>query len=366
MQPKRVVAMTEPPMPNSALLAVAISGGAGLVACIGTRALIPLLHRAAVLDRPNERSLHAAPTPRGGGIAVVGAILLAWLGLIVAGLVAPSLSAVVLGAVLLAAVSWRDDVRGLPPGVRLAAQSIAVALALGMLTLIGAEPLSQGWLPRWLDLSVTALLWLWFINLFNFMDGIDGIAGSEAAAIGVGLMLFAGVGVGRDPGLAALAASVAAAALGFLVWNWAPARIFLGDVGSVPLGFLLGFLLLGVAADRHWKIALILPLYFLTDATLTLLRRLARGERVWRPHRQHFYQRAAQRGSGHAEIVRRVIAADLGLIGCGWAAENGWGIAALAAAAAVVVVLIASLAGLRQRGRAPIPAATPRVEEPPP
>ena len=94
------------------------------------------------------------------------------------------------------------------------------------------------------------------------------------------------------------------------MWNWAPARIFLGDVGSVPLGYLLGFLLLEPAARGAWKVALILPLYFLADATITLLRRLVRGERVWQAHREHFYQRAVQRGLGHAAVVRRVIAAD--------------------------------------------------------
>jgi len=184
------------------------------------------------------------------------------------------------------------------------------------------------------------------------MDGIDGLAGSEAAAIAIGLVLFALFGAGRDPGLAALAATTGAAAVGFLVWNWAPARIFLGDVGSVPLGYLFGFLLLDVAARGAWKIAVILPLYFLADATLTLFRRLARGERIWQAHRRHFYQRAAQRGLGHAVIVRRVIAADLILIGCGWAAENGWGIAALAVAAAAVAALLAKLGGGWHRGPA--------------
>jgi UDP-N-acetylmuramyl pentapeptide phosphotransferase/UDP-N-acetylglucosamine-1-phosphate transferase len=184
------------------------------------------------------------------------------------------------------------------------------------------------------------------------MDGIDGLAGSEAAAIGIGLVLYASVGMTRSPGLALLSAAVAAAALGFLVWNWAPARIFLGDVGSVPLGYLLGCLLLGVTADGGWKIALILPLYFLADSTITLLRRLFRGERFWLPHRQHFYQRAAQRGLGHAEIVYRVIAADVLLVGCGWAAENGGGVVALGAAAVVVAVLLLSLAGVLRRGPA--------------
>jgi UDP-N-acetylmuramyl pentapeptide phosphotransferase/UDP-N-acetylglucosamine-1-phosphate transferase len=195
-----------------------------------------------------------------------------------------------------------------------------------------------------LDGIATALLWLWFINLFNFMDGIDGLAGGEAAAIGMGLLLFAGLGVGENPGLAALAAAIVAAAGGFLVWNWAPARIFLGDVGSVPLGYLLGFLLLDQAARGHWKLALILPLYFLGDATITLLCRLARRERVWEGHRSHFYQRAVQRGFGHASVVERVIAANIVLVGCGWAAENGWPIPALAIAAAAVLILLTWLA----------------------
>src|SRR6266851_828368 len=307
-------------MPGPVLLA-AIIAAAGLIACLGTRGLIPLLHRAAVLDHPNERSSHATPTPRGGGIALVAAILFAWLTLIVTGAIPPRLLVVLFGAA-----------------------------GLGMIALMPAGPVFQGWLPAGLDALAAGSLWLWFINLFNFMDGIDGLAGSEAAAIAIGLVLFAGVGAGSDPGLAALAVTIVAAALGFLVWNWAPARIFLGDVGSVPLGYLLAFLLLDVAARGRWKIALILPLYFLADATLTLVRRLARREPVWQAHRQHFYQRAVQRGLSHAAVVRRVIAADLVLIACGWAAENRWGIAALAGAAAVVLALLAGLALGWRRG----------------
>ncbi len=327
-------------------LPATIVAGAGLIACLGTLGLIPLLRRRAVLDRPNERSLHALPTPRGGGIAVVTAVVLAWLGL--SELVpSPAIPRpILLGAVLLAAISWIDDLRGLPPTVRLAAQLVAIGLAVraGM----PAGVVFQGWLPGWLDAIGTLLLWAWFINLFNFMDGIDGLAGSEAAAIGMGLILFAAVGIGRDPELIMLAAAVAAAAAGFLVWNWAPARIFLGDVGSVPLGYLLGFLLLDQAARGQWKVALILPLYFLADATITLLRRLLRGERVWQAHREHFYQRAVQRGLGHAAVVQRVIAADLVLIGCAWAAENGWPILGLTAAGVAVALLLAWLG----RGRA--------------
>jgi UDP-N-acetylmuramyl pentapeptide phosphotransferase/UDP-N-acetylglucosamine-1-phosphate transferase len=328
-------------MPQSGLLA-AVAVAAGLISCLGTRALIPLLQRAAVLDRPNKRSSHVAPTPRGGGIAPVGAILLAWLALIAAGQIGPRVLLVLIGAALLAAVSWLDDIGDLPPVTRLFAQGTAVIA--GLIVEIPAGSVFQGWLPPELDVAAAAFVWLWFVNLYNFMDGIDGLAASETAAIGFGLFLFAAWGVGYDPAIAAIAAAVALAAIGFAVWNWAPARVFLGDVGSVPLGYLLGFLLIDMAARGWWKLALILPLYFLADATITLLRRLARGERIWEAHRQHFYQRAVQRGLGHAAVTTRVIAADLLLIACAWTAENGTGFYALAGAMAITVLLLASLA----------------------
>src|SRR6266702_3553259 len=207
-------------------LAAAIAIAAGLIACLGTRALIPLLRRASVLDRPNERSSHRAPTPRGGGIAPVAAIVLASIGLIAAGLLGPGMLLVLLGAVLLAAVSWLDDLGDLSPTTRLFAQ--AAAVIVGMVVEIPGGPVFQGWLPPELDVVAAALVWLWFINAFNFMDGIDGLAGSEAAAIAIGLFLLASWGVGEDPAVAALSAAIALAAIGFLVWNWPPARIFLG------------------------------------------------------------------------------------------------------------------------------------------
>jgi len=323
-------------MPDAAVIALAALG-AGLTACIGTRLLIPLL----ILDQPNERSSHRRPTPRGGGIAPVGAIFLAWLALAAIGLGLPGTGVVITAAGLLAAVSWLDDLRDLSPLPRVAAQALAVLG--GMLVTIRIGPVFQGWLPPALDAVAAGLAWLWFLNVFNFMDGIDGLAGSEAATIGLGLLLCPTVGIDLDPGVGMLAAPVAAAAIGFLVWNWAPAQIFLGDVGSVPFGYLLGFLLLAAAARGHWRLALILPLYFLADATITLVRRLARGERVWKAHREHFYQRAVQRGVSHAAVAVRVVVANLLLIGCGWWAENGGGHWPLGLAIAIVAVLLASL-----------------------
>jgi UDP-N-acetylmuramyl pentapeptide phosphotransferase/UDP-N-acetylglucosamine-1-phosphate transferase len=317
---------------------VAVAVAAFAISCLGTRMLVTLLRREAVLDVPNQRSSHDVPTPRGGGIAVIGAVALAWAALCALGMTPPANLVVVAAMVGLALVSWIDDLRGLSPGVRLLAQFAAVAAGIWVLP---KGAIFQGWLPPGLDAIAAALLWVWFANLFNFMDGIDGIAGSEAAAIGLGLVLVA------DVAITGPATAVAAASLGFLVWNWAPARIFLGDVGSVPLGYALGFLLYEAALRGQWQAALILPLYFLADATLTLLRRLLRRERVWRAHREHFYQRAVQHGLGHDAVVRRVIAGDAVLVACAWAAARGWGFAALAVAVLTVVLLLIELGRAR-------------------
>ena len=151
------------------------------------------------------------------------------------------------------------------------------------------------------------------INLFNFMDGIDGLAGSEAVAIAVGYCLIVAV-AGLDTPLAQLALIAAGACAGYLVWNWHPAKVFMGDTGSIPLGFLLGWLMIDLACRGHWPAALILPLYFGADATLTLVRRLRRGEKPWQPHREHVYQRAVLGGAKPPAVVWRVNAANALLV----------------------------------------------------
>lgn len=335
---------------GDAVAAATIVAATGLVSGLATWALIPWLRRRDMLDRPNDRSSHVIPTPRGGGIAVIATMLLAWSGVAAAGWVTPAVAAVSIAGGLLAAVCWIDDLYDLSPLTRLVAQ--AATIAIGLLALPESDNPAREWLGPVAYVTALGLLWMWWVNLYNFMDGIDGIAGSEAAAIGGGLLLLAAFGSGADPTVAFLAAAILGASLGFLVWNWSPARIFLGDVGSAPLGYLTGYLLIGLAAAGRWKAAAILPLYFLADATITLGRRLLRGERVWRAHRQHYYQQAVRRGLDHAAVVKRVIVANLLLIACGWMAENGAGAIALAAAAVVVAVLLGALArGRRERER---------------
>ena len=276
-----------------------------------TGRVIRILRRRAVLDHPNDRSSHALPTPRGGGIAIMAILVVAWghFGILVPA-VAPKLFTVLALAIALGVLSWLDDLRGLNPFFRLAAHVVAVAAGLWTLP---SDLVFDGQLPVWAERAILALLWIWFVNLFNFMDGIDGIAGAETAAIGLGIALVAGIAA-LGPDLALYGVTLAAAAFGFLRWNWQPAQIFLGDVGSVPMGFLIGWLLLTLAAEGAWIPALILPLYYLSDATITLFKRLFRREKPWQAHRTHFYQRAASVPGTHAPVVRRINATNVALV----------------------------------------------------
>ncbi|WP_448189836.1 MraY family glycosyltransferase [Azospirillum sp. sgz301742] len=320
----------------TALVPLMVLGGALAASWLLVGRVTAYLRHKAILDHPNDRSSHTIPTPRGGGWGVMLTLLPAWalIGGEHGGLrtVLPILA----GAAALMAISWIDDRRGLGPAPRFMTQIAAVAVGLAALPADGL--VLQGLAPLWLDRVLAALAWLWFVNLFNFMDGINGLAGSEAATIGGGLALVAGL-VGLKPDLALYGLAAAGAALGFLRWNWDPAKVFMGDVGSVPLGYALGWLLLTVAASGVWPAALLVPAYFLTDATFTLLRRAAEGKKVWQAHREHFYQKATQRGRSHAEVVRAVLVANAALVVLAAASLSiGW--TALPAGAAVVVLLL--------------------------
>jgi UDP-N-acetylmuramyl pentapeptide phosphotransferase/UDP-N-acetylglucosamine-1-phosphate transferase len=314
---------------------------------ITTRATLGVLVRRAILDRPNARSSHDTPTPRGGGLAVIAVLIPAW---IAAALVAdgPVPWLPLVAAAILAAVSWRDDVRSLGILWRLGAQILAVAAGLASL----GGPVFHGLLPAWLDALAAGFLWLWFVNLYNFMDGIDGITAVETASIGGGVALVAFAAAVGPAGAAAWGIVLAATALGFLPWNWQRAKLFLGDVGSVPLGYLAGWLLLSLAAAGAWKAALILPLYYLADATITLLRRLKRGEKVWQAHREHYYQRAVQGGMSHASVVKAVLAGNLALAGLALGAETGLGSLALVMAGTVAAILLYRLTFAQAPGSA--------------
>jgi len=316
-----------------------------------TRWVIAYLARRQVLDRPNARSSHAVPTPRGGGLGLLGIALplmaaVTWLHTPET----PVSWAVLAGGLALAGLSWVDDLSHIHSGLRLIAHFAAAALVLALLP--AKFTLFQGLFPLIADRLLAALAWVWFINLYNFMDGIDGLAGIETLAIGLGLAVLM-VLVGRSGGNAAIAAglwgwTLAACAAGFLVHNWHPAKVFLGDVGSVPLGFLLGWLLLQLALWGYWVAALILPAYYLADASFTLMARLLRGEKIWQAHKQHFYQRAVARGWSPARVARFAAQGNAALLVLAAASTQvvtpAGDALCLAGAGAIVVVMLAWMA----------------------
>ena len=276
--------------------------------------LMPLLRRYA-LARPNARSSHRVPTPQGGGIAVVAAALMSATGiaLSLAGLGSGSgwsgawdfrafwvVAAATVGLAVLGAV---DDIRPLPVLPRFLLQAAAV----GTVVLTGRAILP---IPAWIELPLLVVAGLWFVNLVNFMDGLDWITFAEMVPV---TATIAALGwFGFVPASAALvAACLCGALLGFAPFNKPVARLFLGDVGSLPIGLLVGWMLLLLAGRGGLAAAVLLPLYYLMDATITLLRRLARRERVWEAHRSHFYQQATDNGLSALAVSGHVFGLNL-------------------------------------------------------
>ena len=312
-----------------------------LLSCGLTRALIPVLTKKCLIDHPNERSSHIAPTPRGGGWAIAVPVLAVLIFKSATG-AWPDISWAVVGsAIALAGISWLDDVRSLGVKTRLSVQLAAVVITV-MVTasvLVGGMPM----LPT-IAVSIAIVLgWVWFINLYNFMDGIDGITSVQTIFICIGAAVVHWISGTEAIGSVALPLLIAGATAGFLVWNWSPAKIFMGDIGSVFLGFIVGWLLIELAFAGHWAAAIILPLYYLADATITLGRRVLRGDKFWEAHREHYYQRAHQAGLGHNDIVRRIALGNIILLCLAIWSVNGPSLFALAGAICVTGILLFEL-----------------------
>jgi UDP-N-acetylmuramyl pentapeptide phosphotransferase/UDP-N-acetylglucosamine-1-phosphate transferase len=322
---------------TAALLALA----AGALCALLILALRPLLLRYA-LARPNTRSSHRAPTPQGGGIAVIAATIVLTLlaGAIVPELRAAALPAVFAATILIAFVGFVDDVRPLPVAPRLLLQALAVAVVI---TALPPELRIVEFLPWWIERLLLLIAGLWFVNLVNFMDGLDWIAVAETVPVTAALVLI-GSGGDLPPPAILVALALGGAMLGFAYFNRPVARLFLGDVGSLPIGLLLGWLLVLLAGSGHLAAALLLPLYYLADATITLGRRLIAGERIWEAHRQHFYQRATARGFTVFEVVSRVFFVNIMLalmaVMTVWIRSTLLSAVVLAAGAALVGLLL--------------------------
>jgi UDP-N-acetylmuramyl pentapeptide phosphotransferase/UDP-N-acetylglucosamine-1-phosphate transferase len=283
-----------------------------LLSAILVVVLYPWLKRYA-LAKPNARSSHLTPTPQGGGIAVVAATLVT-LG-VVFEFFSPGASAstplpIIAGAtVVMACLGAIDDIRPLPVGPRLLLQAIVVA------TVLYAMPEDLRVIPSppwWLERCLLLIGGLWFVNLVNFMDGLDWMTVAEVIPLTAALAVLGLAGALPHYGTA-LSLTLGGAMIGFAYFNRPTARIFLGDVGSLPIGLMLGVLLLLIAGGGHLVAALIMPLYYLADATITLVRRLMRDEPILRAHRSHFYQRATDHGFTTMGVIARVFVVNVGL-----------------------------------------------------
>ncbi|MDF9392246.1 glycosyltransferase family 4 protein [Methylococcus capsulatus] len=270
--------------------------------------------RRRLLDVPNARSSHRVPTPRGGGLAIVLALMggeVYWR--LVVGEFAGSI-AILAGGVLVAAVGFWDDHGHLSARWRLFAHLTAAALAVASLPDHGSlrlGPISFG-AGAFADI-IGVLVIAWMLNLFNFMDGIDGLAGLEVVSVGAGASLLLLLSLPPGAALPVAPGLLAAATLGFLLWNWPPAKIFMGDVGSGFAGYWLGCEAIANAKAGTLSLAvwLILAGVFVVDASFTLVRRMAGGQRWYEAHRSHAYQNAARLFGSHAAVDHRVLVINL-------------------------------------------------------
>lgn len=275
--------------------------GAAVVSAALTAPIRHWLLRKRLLDLPEARRSHASPTPRGGGLALVLAMMLAWLAWpdALSGWWHPMLAVLTMGL-----IGWLDDRRPLPAGLRFAAQLL---VAIGLLASVGGirlvvvfgVPIELPWL--WTMLGLVGVVWL--INLYNFMDGSDGMAAGQG--LWAGLVTAFVFQLGGESMLAAFALALAGAWGGFLFWNRPPAGIFMGDVGSLALGAgIAACAVLGaVTGSVSIWVSFMISSLFVVDATATLLARVVRGERWYTPHRQHAYQRLLDLGWSHGQVL---------------------------------------------------------------
>jgi UDP-N-acetylmuramyl pentapeptide phosphotransferase/UDP-N-acetylglucosamine-1-phosphate transferase len=280
-------------------------------ACFALLLLLRPVFKRYALAHPNARSSHKVPTPQGAGIGVIAATIgtVAVASFLLDGAGGQSLWLVLAAAAFIAIVGVIDDASPIPVLPRLVLQAIAVAVAIAALP-TGLHVVSA--LPYWVERTLLGLAALWFVNLFNFMDGIDWMTVAETVPVTAGLVVIGSLGALPNSDIV-LALALCGAVAGFAPLNRPVAKLFLGDVGSLSIGLLLAWLLINLAGRGHIAAALLLPMYYLADATITLLRRLMRGEPVWQAHRTHFYQRAVDGGMTVLAVIGRVFAVIVAL-----------------------------------------------------
>lgn len=257
---------------------------------------IKLFSKYHILDVPNARSNHKSATPRGGGIAIVLTLLISIFIYQKIYFKDIRFLYLLLSLLIIAAISFIDDIKQVSIVIRIIFQVTAISILL------------ISYFPNFnIYITIALIMTLFvFINFYNFMDGIDGSATAEAIHISSSIVILGFItAIPHDVIIIALI--TASASLGFIIYNWHPAKIFLGDVGSISLGFVCGWMLLAIAFEGHLAAAIILPLFYMSDSGITIIKRLFAGKKIWQAHSEHFYQQAARNGVPHNVITKKII-----------------------------------------------------------
>ena len=274
-----------------------------LFTLIGTKYLKNILENKKIFDIPNKRSSHLKPVPTGGGWIINLCIIV-----IIFFLDPYDKIPAIITISGLALISWKDDLKNINIGVRLLFQIFFISIYFLYLFILGFYEQSQ-----LIHIFFIILICIWFINIFNFMDGIDGISLIMTITICFGI-IFAYL-VNNSEYFPSFEILIISTCCAFLYWNWNPAKIFLGDVGSIVLGFICILSLYWLFLDGNtWHWVLSLPMYYILDTSLTLIKRLIEEKKIWKAHREHYYQKAVRSGMSHSKVVKLIIALQILII----------------------------------------------------
>jgi UDP-N-acetylmuramyl pentapeptide phosphotransferase/UDP-N-acetylglucosamine-1-phosphate transferase len=283
-----------------------------------TKILIYLMPKCGIVDIPSKRRAHSKITPRGGGLSFVFiySILLPAFEYFLVGSIADSI--LVLQIFLpISIVSFWDDVSHVIIPLRLFIHILCSTLA--MMWLVHPSSILHYEMPVYIDLVIGIFALLTFLNIYNFMDGIDGITASQSLHFAATILLLCFVRYDLIPNVDMVivtAVIIGGWSLGFICFNWSPAQIFLGDVGSISLGFLIGICLLVIASAsaKLFAACVIASLYYISDGGMTIIIRIVKGERIWEPHLQHFFQKSIKKGKSHKRTVKRIMKCNIFLM----------------------------------------------------
>lgn len=274
-----------------------------------TKPLIVYLKKKQVVDTPNQRTNHKIPTPRGGGLAILICILICFTTIELQSHTNYYLIYLITAISICAAISLLDDIFNISILVRICFQILTVYLTIN--SLHGYNTTILPYLSLTIEKTLIAIALLGFVNIYNFMDGIDGLAASQTIYISTIVLIFSIIDPQINPSISYICLSIVGSCLGFLIYNWHPAKIFMGDVGSVTLGLICGWLLINLAIYGYITAAIIIPGYYLADGITTILKRLIHKKKIWQAHSEHYYQLAIRKGKLHSQVTKKIIYCNL-------------------------------------------------------